>query len=287
VADYINLVHRAVPVIRQEYPEARIVAGPAPALYEQACYDYEMAILESDLIMPQVDAVSWHPGPYPQELGGPISHLYQVPQTVLEIQATASAHGFGGEYLPEELNWSTLANPCPTEPWNVYSETVAAKYYARGILDHRGVGLTALVGQTHYHGQYPKMDVIRNLSTLIAGAEPISLPVKIEVGGLDLKLYSFSLPNDSRLIALWRDEMAIEEILPGTPLTMTLPGLAGHHVVGVDTLFSFQQTLATETEGNDLIIHNLLVRDYPLLLRITPHRNVFLPVVQRNKVPGR
>ncbi len=286
LADYVNLVRRAAPVIHEEYPEARVIAGPAPALYEQACYDYELGILASD-VMTRVQGVSWHPGPYPVELGGSITHLYQVPETIHEITSTASAHGFAGEYIPEEIQWPTAYNPSPSEPWNVYSETVSAKYYARGILDHLGMETTALLAGTAYEGNLPKMDVIRNLSTLMARAEPISVPVEIEGGGVALKQYSFALPDGGYLLALWRDEPAVEEMVAGTPLTLTLPGLADYHVMGVDVLFSFQQTLLAEMEEEALVIRDLLVRDYPLLLHITPRRSIFLPLVLRNSTPGR
>jgi len=60
---YTNLVYSATQVIREEDPAAKVIAGPAPAVYDQDCYDYELGILSSDLIMPVVDGVSWHPGP--------------------------------------------------------------------------------------------------------------------------------------------------------------------------------------------------------------------------------
>ena len=64
-ADYINLVRRAIPIIRQEYPEAKIVVGAITPLYciediiriEPGAREYLFGILESD-IMPLVHAVS-------------------------------------------------------------------------------------------------------------------------------------------------------------------------------------------------------------------------------------
>jgi hypothetical protein len=276
LADYINLVRRVTPVIRAEDPEAKIVAGPAPALFEQATYDYEMGILSSDEIMPIVDAVSWHTGSYPVEYSEHIDHLYQVPETILEIKDVATAHGFKGEYIPEEIQWPTDNNPSPSTPWFMYSEMVAAKYFGRGIIDHRGMGLPALLAGTANEGNLPKMDVIRNLNTLLAGAEPVTLPV--EVGrDEDIKQYTFSLPDGSYLIALWRDDFAAEDD-PGTPTTVTISGITEHTVTGIDVLSSYQQQLITSEENGDLVIRNLLVKDYPVILHITPPR-LFLPLI--------
>jgi hypothetical protein len=284
VADYVNLVRRAEAVIHQEYPAATVVAGPAPALYEQACYDYEMGILASD-VMTRVQGVSWHPGPYPVELGGPMTHLYQVPETIHEITVTASTRGFGGEYIPEEIQWPTVAIPSPSEPWNVFSETVSAKYYARGILDHLGMGTTALLAGTAYGSNPPRMDVIRNLSTLLAGAAPANPPVEIESSGGDFTLYGFSLPQNELLVALWQDGPAVATHTPGVTVTLILPGYADRRAVGVDVLYSIQQTLDTSAQGEDLVIRDLRVRDYPLLVRLAPPRTVFLPLILRHREP--
>ena len=60
VDDYINLTRRAIPVIRQEYPEAKIIVGATTPFCEPPhARDYFFNILKSD-VMPLVDAVSWH-----------------------------------------------------------------------------------------------------------------------------------------------------------------------------------------------------------------------------------
>jgi hypothetical protein len=289
--DYINLVDQAIPVIKAADPDAKIVAGPAPAVYEQACYDYELGILSSDKIMPVVDGVSWHPGPYPVELGGAVDHLYRVPETIQEMQNTAEAHGFTGDYIPEEIQWPTIYNPSPSEPWNVYSETISAKYFGRGILDHRGLGLTALLAGTAAEGNLPKMDVIRNLANLLAGAEAAPLPLHVQSTLTDVVSYTFAYGGDSHLVALWEGGFAADEIEPGTPLTLTVSGFAttqslpaynDFSVTGYDVLHNFRQSMDAYVDGDSLVIPNLQVRDYPLVLRLSQIRRVFLPIVLRN-----
>jgi hypothetical protein len=290
---YANLVYSATQVIREQDPSAKIIAGPAPAVYDQDCYDYELGILSSDLIMPVVDGVSWHPGPYPVELGGAVDHLYRVPETIREMQNTARAHGFTGDYIPEEIQWPTAANPSPTEPWNLYSETISAKYFGRGILDHRGLGMPALLAGTASAGDLAKMDVIRNLANLLAGVEPAPLPLRVQSALTDVVSYSFAYAGgDGYLLALWEDGFAADEIGSGTPLTLTVSGLTATLqlparsdllVTGQDVLHNFRQPLDAYLEDDALVIPNLQVRDYPLVVRLSPSQRVFLPVVLTNQ----
>jgi len=290
--DFINLIKRVTVVIHEEDPDAKVVAGAAPAVYEQAAFDYQMGILSSDEIMPIVDAITWHPGPYPVTLGGDVEHLYRVPETIREIQSTATAHGFRGEYLPYELQWPTAYNPSPTEPWNVYSETVSAKYYARGILDHQGLGMVSLLAATAYEGNLPKMNVIRNLANVLAGADAAPVPLQVQSALTDVVSYTFAYTgDDEHLVALWQDGFATNVIEAGIPLTLTIPGITATLqwsafgvplVTGYDVLHNFQQSMDAQMDGSDLVIPDLQVRDYPLVLRLAETRRIFLPVVFRH-----
>jgi hypothetical protein len=58
--DYIKLVERTVPVICQEFPEAKIVVGGTGGMLHESDYDYFIGIISSDNIMPLVDAISRH-----------------------------------------------------------------------------------------------------------------------------------------------------------------------------------------------------------------------------------
>jgi hypothetical protein len=79
------------------------------------------------------------------------------------------------------------------------------------------------------------------------------------------------------LLVLWQDGLAGEEDA-GAPITLAGPGLAGHRAAGFDLLCSFRQLLVAEARGDDLVLRNLRARDYPLLLRIKPVRQVLVPL---------
>ena len=101
----------------------------------------------------------------------------------------------------------------------------------------------------------------------MAGADAIPIPAEIESEATNIRSYGFSLPNGDRLLALWTDGVAIDDD-PGVEAKVTLPGLSGYKVVGIDILNSFQQELVTSTEDGNLVIDNLLVKDYPIILHL-------------------
>jgi len=241
------------------------VVGAAGGMHTLAYRDYFFGTLESSDIMPLVDAVSWHPG------GGFLSpehmaeYYYNYPALVQKIKDVASSHGFKGEYIAEELLWLTSINALPNRP--TYDEIVAGKYYGRGILMHLGMDVT--VGTTGVNPLIPTLySTVQNLGTIMAGAEPVSLPIEIQSEATNIRSYSFSLPNGDKLIALWTDGVAVDDD-PGVNTTVIVPGFSAQKVTAIDVLNGFEQELITSAEGANLVIRNLLVKDYPIILRLS------------------
>jgi hypothetical protein len=270
--DYIEVTGRTIQTIRQEYPEAKIVVGPTVLFHER---DYLMGILASDL-MPLVDGVSWHPF-YGQSPEYEPQYYYDYPATVQAIKDVASAHGFSGEYIVEEITWSGHPG-CPV----TYSQPVAAKYLARGIMMHLGMDIiTGFGGSEPWADQQAQGRVARHLSTIMAGARAANLSVQIQTTLTNTVSYTFALPNDDCMVALWSDGVAADYD-PGITATLTFSGFIDHQVTGIDALYGYQQQIMTDTVGGNLVIRDLLVRDYPILLRISPTRHVFLPIMLKN-----
>jgi parallel beta-helix repeat protein len=281
VEDYINLIRRTVPVIHQEHPEAKIVVGGTHFLMESDSRDYLFTILRSE-IMPLVDVVAWHPmyGTSP-EYDFHRQYYYEYPSLVQEIKDVASAHGFRGEFVADDLLWRTPENDNPeTNSWPHASDEIkAAKYMARGIMINLGMDVSVTQQDMGNYRRPPLIfDTVQNLCTIMAGNKPISLPVTIQSEATNIKTYGFSLPNGDHLIALWTDGVAVDDD-PGVDATLTIPGFADQTAVGIDVLHGFEQRMITDTEGENLVIHNLLVKDYPIILRLARTRYVFLPIV--------
>jgi len=264
--DYIQLAKRAIPVIRQEDPKAKVVTAPNVLFFAR---DYLFTILKSD-VMPMFDVISWHPfydaAPDIEFFG---NYYYEYPAIIEEIKETAAAHGFQGEYWGTEITWCSEGFPSckpPDQPWGMHNEIQSAKYYARGIVMEQGMDLSVGLGgfQINAPWSYP---TIRNLNTLMAGAKPTSLAVEIESGSSNMMSYGFSLPNGDVLFALWTNAAAVDDD-PGVRATITFADLTAEKMVGIDVLNGFEQELVSENENGKLVIRNLLVKDYPLIVRL-------------------
>jgi hypothetical protein len=274
VDDYLNLARRTIPVIREEYPEAKIVVGSVSNLRFWPAEDYLFEVIQSD-IMPLVDVVAWHPlyGSSPEyEVYREYYHNY--PALAQQIKETTVAHGFDGEYQADELTYRTPATYDPGQPW-VYSPVVADKYLTRGVLMHLGMDIGVGIGQENA--------TVRNLCTLMAGAAAESFPMHIQAATAvtitDTMSYSFALPYGNHMVALWTDGVALDYD-PGVPTMLTLPGFTNHTVVGVDILRGYEQPIVTSVEGGDLVIRDLLVKDYPTIVKLISTKRLFLPALQ-------
>jgi hypothetical protein len=111
--DYLELIRRVVPIIREEDPEARIVAGGSSHLFEPICRDYLFGLLNSDVVS-LLDGISWHPL-YSVSPQFPETTRYyaEYPALVRGIEDVANAHGFTREFIVEEMEWRTEKNPSP------------------------------------------------------------------------------------------------------------------------------------------------------------------------------
>ncbi len=259
VENYKNLVRHVVPAVKDEYPDAKIVVGGVSNTAFPEALDYLVDLIDLD-IMPMVDVISWHPmyGTSP-EYDLYRDYYYGYPELVQKLKNIADANSFHGEFQADEIGWSTPANAVQDQPW-IYSPIKAAKYLGRGIVMHLGMDVGVGVGDGD--------DIVRSLSTVMAGADPENRPIQIQCPGIDIVKYTFSLPDDGSLIAMWTDGAAVDHD-PGIEAVLTIPGFSASEAVGIDVLYGFEQELITETVNGDLVIRDLLVKDYPLIIRLT------------------
>jgi len=99
----------------------------------------------------------------------------------------------------------------------------------------------------------------------MAGVEPADFPVEIQSGAENIVSYTFSTLEGDRILGLWTNGVAVE-LDPGVEATITVPDFEAGEVVAVDLLHNLEQELVFEIVDGDLVIENLLVRDYPLAL---------------------
>lgn len=132
------------------------------------------------------------------------------------------------------------------------------KYFLRAAIMHRGMDIDIGLGSGYY--------VIRKLSTIMAGVEPAELPTIIQSTATNIVSYAFSLDDGGYMVGLWSNGIAVEDD-PGVETTVTIPGFSASEVIGIDILENCEQELITETENGDLVINNLMVKDYPILIK--------------------
>ncbi len=266
--DYVEVVRRTIPIIREQDPQAKVALAPNVLFFAR---DYLFTVLRSDVI-PMFDVIQWH-GIYDavpnSEFYG--DYYYEYPSIIEEIKQTAADHGFEGEYWGTELTWCSEEYPtchAPDQPWGIQAtDKIAAKYDARGVVLQLGMDVGVSFGgleSTSAPWTYP---TVRNLNTLMAGTRPASLAVEIESEATNIVKYGFTLSNGDKLFALWTHGAAVDDD-PGVTTKLTFPDLSAQKVEGIDVLNGFEQELIIETENGNMVIGGLLVKDYPIILRL-------------------
>jgi hypothetical protein len=91
------------------------------------------------------------------------------------------------------------------------------------------------------------------------------------------------LGNGDLLVALWTDGVAVNDD-PGILATLTFPGITEHTATGIDVFHGLKQQMVISEESGNLVIRDVLVKDYPVILRFTPTRSLFLPIVLKDTV---
>lgn len=276
VNTYISLAKRVIPIIREEDPGAKIVIASFHGWHDEFYKEYLLKILEDTELMQMVDIVSWHPFLVHfdfNECWGEFVHRY--PQVLSEIKTTALEHGFQGEFSADEIRFA-VRTPSTTTACAVFDRT-SGKYYAREIVRHLGEDVRA---GTIMNGDWQGWMVIQNLATLMAGAKPSYYPANI-ISTSDVVSYTFSTPLGDELLAVWNyTDITDEET--GTSITLQLPEADQDATINaIDVLNGIQQPLITSWDGEKLIVDGLIIRDYPIIVRIAPRRTIYLPLVIR------
>jgi hypothetical protein len=74
------------------------------------------------------------------------------------------------------------------------------------------------------------------------------------------------LPDGDKLVALWTNDEAVEDD-PGLSTTLTFPQTSAEIATGIDVFNGLEQELITENDNGNLVIRDLLVKDYPIFIR--------------------
>jgi len=135
------------------------------------------------------------------------------------------------------------------------------------VVMHLGLGVAAGVAAD------PRQPIIfstvQNMAAVMPNAQPIDLPIEVEGGPSNTASYTFALPNGDELIALWTDGAAQDDD-PGTGVTLVVFGRSAKKVIATDVLRGYEHQLTTSYENGNLVIPDLVLSDYPIILRLIP-----------------
>lgn len=281
VTHYVSVVEQLLPVIERLDPEAGVVVGATPD------YDFVFQLIESDIIS-EVEGISWHPfygnAPGLDLEGWPPNYWEDYPALLRQLEAEARAHGFRGEFMAEEMNWLTPLN-APPLGYAGHDAIPAAKYLGRAIVLHRGMG--AWSGLAESYSVHPKGPTVRNLADLLAEAEPTTMTLSLSTSATNTVTHTFGSPR-GEMVAFWDDDVAANSLAPGSRgqiVTATLSILADPEqdliVRIIDPLNGLQQEAEVTRQGEQLKLPDLVLKDYPLMVVVSPRQYVYLPLVRR------
>ncbi len=275
IEDYLQVLSQAAPRIRAGDPGAKIAVGSFSGMDAPELRKWLFRLLEDDEAMAAADIVSWHPffgaAPDSPQYG---KYYAEYPNLVRQIQQTARAHGFTGQFRADEMVWRSPDCWWCAASDPLYSNRVAAKYYARGIVMHLGMDVGP--GLAGMGSSREAARVLRNLATMMAGVEVTAFPIAVSTTVTNVLSYTLAAPNGDKLVAMWNHGVAVDDD-PGAELSVRVSGAAGDAAFAEDALFGMRQRLVTTTAGSDLVIEDLLLRDYPLVVRLEPRYVLYLP----------
>ncbi|MDR3706871.1 MAG: discoidin domain-containing protein [Capsulimonadaceae bacterium] len=297
---YLAVAKIAIPIIHEEAPGTPVSLGGA------ACFPWGMSKwttddlreTEADSATPvgmflaairelgkEVDAIQWHPAyqPHPSKLTG-----YSA--DVRALMNYCRDHLFRGEFIASE--WTFGASyPPPTPPnwWGnfVCSEIQKAKYVAQMTVRHASLGVTSIFCE-QWHDTYP-LDlslmrrtvfsdpqsrqqpqaayyVMRNLATALDSTEPGDFAYEIASTASAIEHYGLCREGE-RAIAVWQPGLA-SDYCDGVEADVSVAG--EWDAVAFDCLNGSMCPLIVRWTGNRTTISGLFVKDYPLLVQLTP-----------------
>ncbi|MFC2125085.1 discoidin domain-containing protein [Bacteroidota bacterium] len=293
---YIEVVKRTIPIIREESPEAKIKLGAVSGFTygisnwtpeELAKQENEMPFLKVvGEFAEEVDIIGWHPF-YQTDTESDRFRSYS--DDVKSLKKWASKKGFDGEFFASEWNYGANYPP-PTPPnwWGNFEATEMdkAKYIARLSVLHTALGVNSFFCET-WSNYYP-LDlsllrrsfsgspvsvlqpqaayyVTRNLATALEDLQPADFDYSIDNKPSEIESCEMSRKGE-RVIGLWIPGHAKDNFKP-LSINLEIPGNY-KAVVGYSCLNGVNQEILFENGDNKIRINNLLVYDYPILIRL-------------------
>ncbi|MHB0856483.1 MAG: discoidin domain-containing protein [Anaerolineae bacterium] len=293
--EYLAIAHTAIPILREVCPDAKVMLGSWAGFPHgmSSWSEEELARQEKENLYlrvtkelaPEVDEIGWHPF-YSQDP----DTLQAYPADAKALLAWLERVGFKGHCMVTE--WSTFAEypAAPKPKGSTFGEYKAtemdkAKYVAQVHVEHTALGLESFFCEL-FHIDHPgdlsltrrtfaadpiapqqpqaALYVTRNLATALEDLQPDTFGFTLETTA-QLRAYPMQGPED-RVLALWQFGRPHDDS-EGTPVDVWVD-VPCTQATGYEPLNGTAQNLVVERQGERSLLRGVLVRDYPLLLRL-------------------
>ena len=297
---YLAVARAAIPAIRKHAPAAKIMLGSwagfphgistwSPA--QLAAKEKELMILQATReLAREVDEIGWHPF-YQTDP----ERLKDYAADVRALRAWLQTAGFLGHCMVTEWNYSALYPPLSdveaAKAWSGgfrATELEKAKYVAQVFTRHTALGLESFFCEM-YFPQFGVLDlsllrrsfdadpisplqpqaayyVTRNLATMLDGLEPGEFEYSIDRPPPRLEAFPLQAP-DGPALAIWLGGRA-EDRCEGVPVDVRLK-VPCRKAIAYDPLNGVSQELTVAQSGDAVLLKGVLVRDWPLIVRLT------------------
>jgi hypothetical protein len=279
-----------VEVVREEYPEAKIVMG------SRWRRDAEAILAILDEVGPIFDVVAWHPW-YQADVAS--KDFIEYPGWVRNLKKDCEARGFRGEYMATEWTWSASYPIPPEQPIRI-SEMQKAKYAARLTLTHLALDVYSFWNETFQQNiagyaigllrnsfsasplnptqPEPIYYVMRTLSTVMDEANPAEMKVQISAGfdrPIDgwatpsadrVEWYAFRKPDGQLMLALWTRGHSLDDDSQQVIADVMFPGVKLNKACAIDVLNGTEQSLSVAHDGDNTVLRSIHIQDWPIII---------------------
>jgi len=271
---YCRLAKPTARVIREEYPEAKIVAVGMSGINADFI---EQCVRElGDLI----DVVGFHP-----YYNADPHTIREYPEIIASLRKRLAKHGFHGEMMASEWDWFASYPGAARDPRH-FTEIQKAKIAARFATTNVALGIKAFWNET-FQTQLTSRDVsllrntfsadpisptqpqpvyyaLRTLSTALEDVKPSQVKVKFAPEHKDLEWYAFERGNGDVLIAVWLAGEAVDDASREHVVDVSVAGLRFKSAEGIDTLNGTRHGLKVSPDPR--LLKGIHVRDWPLII---------------------
>jgi hypothetical protein len=293
---YIALTRIAIKILRELCPKSKIVLGS----YAGFCYgisgwnieELKKRENEDSFIKAvcefarDVDVIAWHPyyQPNPES-----PNFLNYAEDVSALKKYCSTKGFTGEYMVTEYGFGANYPKTAGPDWwgeEAFSEMEKAKYVAQVTVQHAALGIVSFFnelwtstypldisllrrtfGSDPIVSQQPQPAyyVLRNLATALEDLQPSNLSYSIRNSSRAIESYAMKRDNEEA-IALWLKGRT-SDICKGEPCEVIVDTVS-KEAAGYDPLNGTSQYLSFSIENNRTILKNILIKDYPIIIRL-------------------